>query len=138
MKKFSYILLIFSFFVFLISLIGFFWGHKPLQTQTFYASMNISNENVMGIDVNSTALSFGRVSRGGSSARNIQIQNGFNFPIIVAIHADGDIRPLLNFENVVKIEKGESKKIGFSVSTFSDIKEGFYSGNVSFELYEQR
>ena len=135
MKRFSYILLVFSFLVFLVSLIGLFFGHGPIQTESFYASVNISDENVAGFDVNSSALSFGKIGRGSSSARNIEIQNGFNFPVAAVIRADGDIGQLLNFEKVVEIGEGESRKIEFSVFALPDFEEGFYSGNVSFELY---
>ena len=136
MRRLTYILFALSLFIFLISLRGYFLSMKPIQTQTFYASMNISDS--FGFDLNSSALTFGKVAFGGSSARNIKIQNGFDFPVIAVVHAEGDIMPLLNFEEIVKIDKGETKSVPFSVSALPEIDDGFYSGNVSFELYRRR
>jgi len=61
MKKFIYAIFLFSFFIFLISLGVFFSGKNPIQTQTFYASVNVGDKS--GFDLNSSALIFGEIQR---------------------------------------------------------------------------
>jgi len=133
MKRLSYFIFAFSFLLFLISLFGFFLS-KPIMTKTFYTSANVSDN--IGFDLNSNALTFGHIKKPGSSTRNIVLDNHYSFPIVAVIKAEGDIEPLLHFDNIVSVEEGESKKISFSVIASEDMEEGFYSGNVRFELFK--
>ena len=135
MKKLSYFLFVFSFFVLLFSIGGFFFAHKPIQTNTFYASVNVTDG--IGFDINSTALTFGNVVKGGSSNRNINLLNDYPFPVVAVIRVDGDISPLLNYEDAVGIKSNESKKLSFNVIAPVSYDENFYSGNVTVELYRR-
>ena len=130
MKKFAYFMLVFSFLILSISLISFFFATRTLQTQAFYASVTVTNENVIGFDVNATALTFGKIGVGrGSSARKLILNNSYPFPIIVKTKVDGSIKPILNFGDSIRIEKGEMKMIPFN--TFAgNVSEGFYEGTV--------
>lgn len=133
MKKLVYALFILSFCIFLISLAVFFLAKKPIQTQTFYASVDVEDKG--GFDLNSSALTFGKIQRDGSSLRLINFQNGYDFPVVAVISAGGDIASLLSFEPVVEVGKGESKEIAFSVAAPSGVEKGFYFGNVTFEVF---
>ena len=112
-----------------------FSGKKPIQTQTFYASVNVSDKG--GFDLNSSALTFGEIERQGSSMRIINFQNGYNFPVVAMISADGNIKPLLSFEEAVEIGKGEARAISFSVAASPEADKSFYSGNITFEVFKK-
>jgi len=135
MKKLSYFLFVFSLFLFFSSLFGFFFAHKPIQTNTFYASVNVTDG--IGFDINSTALTFGNVVRGGSSNRNINLLNDYPFPVVAVINAQGKIAPLLHFDNPIYIGSNESRKLSFNVIAPVSYDENFYSGNVTVELYRR-
>tara|TARA_Y100000310_G_C20632104_1_gene789198 strand:+ start:1162 stop:1572 length:411 start_codon:yes stop_codon:yes gene_type:complete len=131
MKKVSYVLLGFSFLILVFSLTGFVLREKPIQRDLLYASVNVSDR--LGFDVNGTALTFGEVIVRGSSVRNVIYNNNYDFPILAKISVEGDIGQMLDFEETVRIESGEEKKIPFFVST-GDYEMGYYSGDVEFEI----
>lgn len=134
MKKFSYFILGFSLFIFLISLIGFFLNRLPLHEEVFYTSVNVVDESVIGFNVDNSALNFGTISKGGSSIRKIAIDNKYDFPVIAIIDVEGDIEQLLNFDREFYIDKYEKKSISFSVIADYNVSEGNYSGNISFKI----
>ena len=138
MKKISFAIFIISFLVLLVTLSIFFTGRQPIQKVTFYASANISLDRVIGFDVNSTALSFGKISLGTGITRNVIFKNDYPFPLTVLINSNGRIGDLLSFEQIEYIQSGEEKKIPFNVLVSSEAEEGFYDGNVSFELYRDK
>ncbi len=134
MKKLFYIIFGFSSFIFFISLMVFYFNTKTLQTQTFYASVNVSDE-IIGFDLNNTALTFGSIGKEKSSTRSIRIENGYAFPIVAILNAKGEIAPLLNYDNAVKIDSGDKRVISLSAFTPSNLTEGFYSGEIEISLY---
>lgn len=131
MRKLTYFLVVFSVLLLFISLTVLFLSDRIVQSETFYANVNISDR--IGFDVNGSALTFGNVVSGGSSTRKIIIDNNYSFPIAVYVTAEGDIAPLLNFDKIVLIKEGESKLIPISVVS-SGFDYGAYTGNVSFKL----
>jgi len=92
---------------------------------------------LVGFDVDDSALIFGSVIRGGGSSRNINIDNNFQFPVVAVISAEGDIAPLLHFDNLVEIGENEFGELSFNVIAPSDINDGFYSGNVTIEIFRK-
>ena len=122
----------FSVFIFLIVLAGFYFNARTLQSQSFYASVNVTDENVAGFDANWTALTFGSLGKGGTSTRKIKLENGYPFPVAVIINVEGDIAPLLNHDKIIKIEKGERKIIALNAYAPLNLSQGFYSGRVEF------
>ena len=132
MKKLVYILLVISILIFFISLAGFFYGNRTLETYNIYTNVNVTNGRI-GFDVNGTALTFGVVGEGISSSRNIIFTNNYDFPVIVKINANGGIKSLLRFDDVVRVELGETKKIPF-ILTPSSNDDGFYDGSITFTI----
>jgi hypothetical protein len=131
MRRLSYFLIFFSFIILLISLIGFFSSDQILQSETFFASVNVTDR--IGFDVNSSALIFGNVIRGGSSTRHINLRNGYEYPVVAIVRAEGEIEELLHFDKGILVGEGETKRVGFSVIPSSD-EDGLYVGNVTIEL----
>lgn len=132
MKKATYIILGFSSFIFLLALGGFYFNSTPLQSYVFYASINVTDENVAGFDTNATALTFGTVGTGGGSTRKVKIENSYSFPIVAIITTEGEVGELLNFDDIVRIEEGEKKTIPFSAYIPLNFSYGLYSGRVKF------
>jgi hypothetical protein len=77
-------------FIFLLSLAAFFSNLFVVQSQTFYATANVTSGYV-GFDVNSTDLIFGNVAKPGTSTRNIIFESGYSFPVLVLISVNGSI-----------------------------------------------
>jgi len=137
MKRTYRLLLVISVIVFLFSLIILISTFRPLQTQTYYASVNITVREG-GFDVNGTALTFGLVPVGGSVSRTVIFRNEFDFPVIAKISAKGDITPLLDFERSVRLEVEEEKRIGFSAYGIADFERRFYDGTVTIKIWPAR
>ena len=132
-EKYLGFLFLLAVFLFLFSLIMFLSGFSNLQTQIFYASVNVTIGRI-GFDVNGTALTFGNVARPGSSTRSIIFENGYSSSVLVVIDSNGSIKPILDFDKFVKIGEGETKKIPFTVVVSPEVEEGFYEGFVRFRI----
>lgn len=74
---------------------------------------------------------FGNIQKPGSSTRRILLENKYDFPIVTLISAEGDIADLLDYEKIVRLNKGEKKFLSFSAIATQDIDEGLYLGNIS-------
>ena len=135
MRKLSYFLFVFSLCIFSVSILGFIFNGHPIQTNTFYTSVNVTNN--IGFDLNSTALTFGNVVKGGSSSRNLNLVNNYPFPVVAIVRTEGEIAPLLHFDNIIDIGINESKKLSFSVLAYPYFNESLYTGNVFVELYRR-
>ncbi len=134
MKKINNFLFIFSIFLFIFLIFLFLSNNLAIDSQEFYTSVEISKKNVMGLDVNGTALKFGRISRGGSSTRNIIFYNDYGFPVLVETEVSGDISSFLSHDPTSLVNEGETKKITFSVIAPRDQEVGFYEGIVKLKI----
>jgi len=130
-QKLIYFILALSVFFLLTSLFGLYLNNRVVQTEEFYASVNIT-ERVLGFDLNGSALTFGLLAIGGSVERNIIFSNEHSFPVVAEIEVEGDIVGLLSFDRFVTIEEGEEERIPFTISAPRGSLEGFYDGNVKF------
>ena len=133
MKKLSYFVFGFSLFLTAISIFLFIFFNKPIEMQNFYANVTITSGDV-GVDLNNTALTYGKVHSGGSSVRFISVSNDNPYPIIVKVSAEGDITPLLLFDKITIIKSGESVSIPVSANIPSDYPSASYDGNVKFKI----
>lgn len=133
MRKVIFALFIFSLILLALSFCVFIFFNRSIQTQTFYASVNIT-EKIAGIDLNKSSLTFGKVHRGGTLTRNIDFYNQYPFPVIVIIDSSGTIKPFLFFEHKVYFKTNETRKIGFSVAPNETASLGIYDGNVTFKI----
>lgn len=131
MEKLAYFMLAFSILLFLASIAGVYFFNREIYEEIFYTSVNVTD--ILGFDLNGTALTFGNIQLDGSSTRNIIFENKNSFPVEALINVEGDIEQLMHFENKIRVKAGERKKISFSVIAFN-VSEGFYSGNVSFKI----
>ena len=137
MKQAVYLILAFSVLIFLVSLAGYFFNSRTLQVESFYASVNVT-DNEMGFDLNKSALIFGNVAKGGRGTRKINFYNDYNFPVFAQIEVEGNIKPLLLFDEIVRVEKGEEKKIVFVAYASKDIERGFHDGDIKIKIKPAR
>ena len=100
-----------------------------LDKKEIYASFSASD--IMGFDLNSTALTFGFLTPGNSASREIFLENRFEKDLNVKIIVNGEISKFLRIseENFILIPK-ERKKIGFSIYAPKDILLKKYEGKV--------
>lgn len=126
----------FSIFLFVISLLVFCFFlflrfYLILEVKEVPVSFSIGEK--VGFDLNQTHLTFGVMPLGVSFSRNIQIENNYDFPIVVNLDAKGNVSDFLFFEKSFVLEKGEVKKIGISVDS-SGGELGSYSGKIMVEF----
>ncbi len=131
MKKLSYFVFGFALIILIITLVVNFYYSKPLEEFVLLATVNITDR--LGFDVNGSELSFGKVMPGGSSSRIVTFTNGYSFPVLVKMTSEGTIKDLLSYPEIVYVESGEKKRIGFSVFA-EETPEGYYEGEVKFEV----
>ena len=129
----SVILFIIVLVGFCLTLISYYPYWFGLEKRTFYASVNVTTSGG-GFDLNKTALTFGKISLGGSASRGIIFDNKYNFPVIAKINVIGKINEILNYENDILIDRNETKKLSFSVRAFNETELGFYDGYVNVKV----
>lgn len=135
MKSIAYLAFCLSAFILLVSVAGFYFHNRILQEKDFYSSVKITQRG--GFDVNSSALTFGEISGGGSSLRNVIIQNGYSFPVNAQVTCDGTICSMLTYEKTTSLVVGENKKIPFLVRAKQDNEKIFYNGTIHINLLAQ-
>lgn len=133
MKKIAVALCVVSLFLLLLSGFLFYFTNRPIQTQTFPASVNLT-QDVGSFDLSKGALTFGRLRYRDSAMRNLIFYNSYPFPVIVSVSVDGTITPFLDFESVFMAGANETKKIPFTIYTGESGPLGVYTGNVTFEI----
>ncbi len=136
MKKLAIILFFFSFLLFFSSFLFYYLNNSPLEERVIYASANLTD--ISGFDVSSAALTFGNIVNGSSSSRNIIFNNRYKFPLTVLIKVDGSISQLLYFEEKLIIDSGDTARVPFTAFAADNLERGFYSGNVSFLIFERK
>lgn len=89
---------------------------------------NLKIGDISGFDVNTSVLTFGTITSGSSSYREITIENNYEFPIKAEFRSSGNITELLLFDESIYLDTGENKSI--VVNTIIPVSEekGFYSG----------
>lgn len=132
-KKWAYLFFFFSFFLFVVSLFNYFSGQQILQRSELYTTVIVTSSHA-GFDLNTTALTFGRLPQEGTITRNIFIDNNFPFSVVANIICTGDICELLHFDSSEIIKKGEHKQISFTVGSSEKTVQKIYVGRIVIEL----
>ncbi len=133
MKRVIIVLAIISLITFLYSSFLFFRAPVVLQVIEFPASVSVT-ENVVGFDLNSSALVFGSIVKGSKITRRVSVENKYSFDIKAQFKFYGEITPLFEKISFIKISSGETKSIPISIISKMDTSFGNYSGFVKIEL----
>jgi len=131
----------YNFVVFILSivtilLVGFsiyLLSIKPLESHEFIVTFIVGGN--AGFDLNSSALTFGKIQKGMSSTRSLIVENSYDFPVQVKFLASKNIAEFIFAENVV-IEAKENVSIPVILTVSENLDLGNYSGNLKVELYE--
>ena len=99
-----------------------------LERKMFFARVIVSNSS--GFDLNSTALTFGKIMPGSSSTRNLIMENNYGLPIIVELSSKGDISELLKYTERTWVENNKTEKIAVTATAPQDMEYGTYEGFV--------
>lgn len=116
-----------SIFFFFFNLMNYY---SILEKRIVYSKIIVGDR--AGFDINGTALTFGRITpKGTSASRNINLINFYNKKVKVEILAEGDIARFISIsENNFILQKNETRKIGFVVTSPENTEYGTYDGNV--------
>ena len=125
-KKLTIFLLILSLVMFLSVL--YINSKIVLKKEEIIATLMVGDK--AGFDTNNTALTFGMITSGSSSSRNLIIENTYNFPIKCEFSVEGDIRRFLVFDEVVYLDIGEEKTVSIGTITATNESYGNYSGKM--------
>lgn len=135
----------FYFFVFLllgISLLLFiliFYFKSSMVLEKRQISTSLSVGNTTGFNVTTDSISFGKLTRGNAALRDdVSITNNYDFPIVIEISLDGNIKEFLKYEDEVFLNPNESKNLSFSTIEITDQEEGSYTGVFSFVFKKAR
>ncbi|HLC87023.1 MAG TPA: hypothetical protein VJH65_01970 [Candidatus Nanoarchaeia archaeon] len=127
----------FSIFVFILSVLVLLFSvylsrEIIIDKSEIFVSVEVAN--VSGFDLNTSALTFGKLVPGAKSSRKIEIKNNYNFPIVVEFDSEGNINELLGYDKLIYINPNEAKEAGFIINTYLNTTQGVYIGIVSYVI----
>jgi hypothetical protein len=94
-----------------------------------YVDMKVKADDILGINVNSTSLDFGRTSLGSQVSREINLTNNFKFAVTARIMNSGNITPFVSVsQSEADILPGEKVTITYFVDIPIDAAKGEYIG----------
>ena len=106
-----------------------FYYYLPLDKKIIESSFIFSNTS--GFDLTPDKLTFGKVTLDNSVARDVKIENNFNYKIRISIKSSGEIsKNLIVSENNFILNPNQSKNITFSVNPRGLIDYREYFGKV--------
>ena len=107
---------------------GLFYYNKYVLIDIKTLNMSFEIADKIGFNVGSDALYFGKTMPGGSSKRNVNLENNFDFPVLVSIKTYGSITGMVTVsDNDFILRPGEKKGIIYYVNGGSS-PEGNYTG----------
>ena len=127
-KKLAFVLAILAV---LISMTGIILKIKKsaiLEKREYQARIEV--DNVLGIDVNSTAFTFGALKPGTSGIRSLEIMNSYPFPTQIEILPQGDIAQFVTPQTIT-LNPGEMKKIKIYANIPKNASLGKFQGNIN-------
>jgi len=109
----------------------------PLETRIVDAKFSVGNN--IGFDLNSTSLSFGKITPGGSAKRSLKLSNEFDYAIKVRVLASRKIADYISVkEESFLIEPKTLGSIEFTLNIPRNMKLGDYSGKVLIKIYKAK
>lgn len=110
--------------------------NRPLENR--YIDVRFIVGENPGFDLNSSALSFGRVPIGGTATRSVAISNPYDFSVRLKISASREVSSYLAVpEGEVFISPRGEMSIPITLIIPSDMEFGSYSGTLRLEIYKE-
>ena len=94
----------------------------------------IVEKGVIGFDLNTTSLTFGKISPGGSGTREIIFENNQEQMIEIEILASKEIVDFIHFQPIYSVPARSNVTIPINVVVPSDAKEGNYTGKLRIQV----
>jgi hypothetical protein len=92
-------------------------------------NMYFETADIMGVNTDSEALYFGKNYPGGTSLRQINITNDYNYPVVVSIKVEGEIAQFITVsDNDFYLEPKERKTIRYYLETRDDTPYQNFTG----------
>lgn len=84
-----------------------------------------------GLNADTDYIKFGKVVPGGSSTRNITLENNHDLPLRCDISASGKVSDFVSFsENFFTLQSGEKKTVSITASVPEGTPYGNYTGKM--------
>lgn len=137
-KKKQKIIVIVSLFIIIIFLCIYLYANlidmfSLFERKEIYSEVEVSN--ILGFEINDSALVFGTVYPGGSSKKTVDLKNEHDGIARVKIFAKGDINDfLIVSDNNFILYPNETKTIEFKIKIPENTAFGNYTGKVIFEI----
>lgn len=129
-------LVILSLFISLIVLVMtfsiYFYYITPLSEFSYPATAFVT-EDTAGFDVNTTAITFGSITIGGTSSRSVIVNNSYSFPVKVKTEIEGNIEEIISYDELT-VEPYQTTRFYLTVSADSFDLLGNYTGNILIKL----
>jgi len=110
------------------------WTFRLRPVETRELMVNFSVGATPGITVDTDKLYFGRIIPGGAVVREINIENGYDYPLKLKISASPNVREYLSIDQEYIIKPGEKAKIPINIVIPENTPYGDYEGKIRFDL----
>jgi hypothetical protein len=108
----------------------------PVETQTVYTSFIATENSTVGIDLNGTALTFGRLPQGSSGKRYMVIANYYPYPVKLKTYSSGNISQYLVLSDYnFTLQPGEEKNLTIAANAPLHAP-GIYDGYIRFVFFK--
>jgi len=92
-------------------------------------NFEISSGNIIGFDASSTSLTFGKISPGATSMKQVIVTNTRDKDVIVILKVEGNLSQYISFEqNKIPLKPFEQKGIMIFATAPLNYEEGMYTG----------
>ena len=135
-KRNDWSFLLLSLGLILLILAGtYFFNSLPVASKEIDVKF-IIGENY-GIDLNRSALTFGKIIPGGDITRYAEIKNDYNFPVRVRVFLSKNIEGFIRVDSGFVLGAGENISLPFNAYAPADASEGNYTGKARIVLYRK-
>lgn len=109
-----------------------------INQDMLYVDVIVSDGNLIGFDVNQSALRFGHVPVGGQSRKSIIFENTHPYKVKIVPYSAGNITQFLipgTYDLV--LDTHESYNLSIFLSIPPGTKPGFYEGYLAFRYFKE-
>ena len=129
MKPVTFTLLLLCVLLLSVSLALLYYSSRIFDVQ--YIPMDMKVSTVGGINADSDAIHFGKVTSPGGGDRYIVVSNAYTQPLTVFISASGNIKPWVSLnETRFTLEPSEKRGIKVSVNLPAGVEQRTYNGTL--------
>ncbi len=114
-------------------LFSYWWFSGPVETRVIDVNFEVGDS--LGVVVGED-LDFGRVFRGSSSTKIVNLENGHDFPLMVRVLVGEGVRDFIFVEPEIILQLGENYGLHVNLGLPEDIEFGSYSGKMKLEFRE--